>query len=121
MKRIPLAALLILALAMTAQSQTHTRKAPARRSTANQPHKWAVVLHGGAGVIERSSMSPDAERQYRAGLNQAITAAGAVLDKGGSATDAVQTAIEILEDNPLFNAGAEPSSPPTAPIRWTPL
>lgn len=71
----------------------------------SQPHKWSVVLHGGAGVIERSSMSPEAERQYRAGLNEAITAAGAVLDKGGSALDAVQAAIEILEDNPLFNAG----------------
>jgi beta-aspartyl-peptidase (threonine type) len=50
-------------------------------------------------------MSPEAERQYRDGLNQAITAAGAVLDKGGSATDAVEAAIELLEDNPLFNAG----------------
>ncbi len=69
------------------------------------PHHWSVVLHGGAGVIERSSMTPEAERHYRAGLNEAITAAGAVLDKGGSAVDAVQAAIELLEDNPLFNAG----------------
>ncbi len=77
---------------------------PALAQTA-PPHKWAIVLHGGAGVIERSSMTPDAERQYRAGLNEAITAAGAVLDKGGSAVDAVQVAIELMEDNPLFNAG----------------
>ena len=77
---------------------------PALAQTA-PPHKWAIVLHGGAGVIERSSMTPDAERQYRAGLNEAITAAGAVLDKGGSAIDAVQAAIELMEDNPLFNAG----------------
>ena len=69
------------------------------------PHKWAIVLHGGAGVIERSSMTPEAERDYRAALSQAITAAGAVLDKGGSAVDAVQAAIELMEDNPLFNAG----------------
>lgn len=68
-------------------------------------HKWAIVLHGGAGVIERSSMTPEAEAGYRAGLNEAITAAGAVLEKGGSAVDAVQAAIELLEDNPLFNAG----------------
>ena len=68
-------------------------------------HKWAIVMHGGAGVIERSSMSPEAERAYRAGMNEAITAAGAALDKGGSATDAVIAAIELLEDNPLFNAG----------------
>jgi beta-aspartyl-peptidase (threonine type) len=68
-------------------------------------HHWAVILHGGAGVIERSSMSPEAERAYREGLRQAITTAGAVLDKGGNAEDAVEAAIELLEDNPLFNAG----------------
>ncbi len=50
-------------------------------------------------------MTPDAEKQYRAGMNEAITAAGAVLDKGGSATDAVVAALELLEDNPMFNAG----------------
>ncbi|MGC2163424.1 MAG: isoaspartyl peptidase/L-asparaginase [Silvibacterium sp.] len=114
MKRRPLAALLICtlipALTMTASAQnsarTH-RSATAHSSdhTAAPVHKWAVVLHGGAGVIDRSSMSPDAERQYRAGLDQAITAAGDVLNKGGSALDAVQAAIEILEDNPIFNAG----------------
>ena len=98
MKPYALAILLTLGLTMSASAQS---SAP----TTTQPHKWAVVLHGGAGVIERSSMSPEAERQYRAGLNEAITAAGAVLDKGGSALDAVQAAIEILEDNPLFNAG----------------
>ncbi len=69
------------------------------------PHHWAVVLHGGAGVIDRSSMTAQAEAQYRASLKQAITAAGAVLDKGGSALDAVEAAIKLLEDNPLFNAG----------------
>lgn len=68
-------------------------------------HKWAVVLHGGAGVIDRSSMTPEADAQYRAGLKDAISAAGAILDKGGSALDAVEAAIRLLEDNPLFNAG----------------
>ncbi len=79
--------------------------APVAQAQAPAAHKWAIVMHGGAGVIERTSMSPDAEREYRAGMNEAITAAGAVLDKGGSATDAVLAAIEMLEDNPLFNAG----------------
>jgi beta-aspartyl-peptidase (threonine type) len=68
-------------------------------------HKWAIVLHGGAGVIERSSMTPDADAQYRAGLKRAITAGGAVLDKGGTAVDAIEAALRILEDDPLFNAG----------------
>src|SRR5271155_1235984 len=74
-------------------------------SSASAPHKWAIVLHGGAGVIERSSMTPEAEAQYRTGLTEAITAAAGVLDKGGSSLDAVETAIKLLEDNPLFNAG----------------
>jgi len=69
------------------------------------PHKWAVVLHGGAGVIERSSMTPEAEKQYRAGIREALEAAAKVLDSGGSSLDAVQAAIQQLEDNPMFNAG----------------
>jgi beta-aspartyl-peptidase (threonine type) len=68
-------------------------------------HKWALVLHGGAGVIERSSMTPEAEAKYRAGIKEALDAAAAVLDKGGSSLDAVETGIRLLEDNPLFNAG----------------
>ncbi|WP_263357209.1 isoaspartyl peptidase/L-asparaginase family protein [Acidicapsa ligni] len=68
-------------------------------------HKWAVVLHGGAGVIARSSMTPEAEAQYRAGIKEALDAAASVLDKGGSSLDAVEAAIKLLEDNPLFNAG----------------
>jgi L-asparaginase / beta-aspartyl-peptidase len=90
----------VFAMSAFAQQSAHRSRRPKP-----QPPKWAVVLHGGAGVIERSSMTLDAERQYREGLNQAITAAGAVLDKGGTALDAVQAAIELLEDNPLFNAG----------------
>jgi beta-aspartyl-peptidase (threonine type) len=68
-------------------------------------HKWAVVLHGGAGVIERSSMTPEAEASYRAGIRAALEAAAGVLDKGGTALDAVETAIKLMEDDPQFNAG----------------
>ena len=72
---------------------------------ASSPHKWAVVIHGGAGVIERSSMSPEAEKEYRAGMAAALHAATSILDRGGSSLDAVEAAIRILEDDPLFNAG----------------
>ena len=67
--------------------------------------KWAIVMHGGAGVIERTSMTPERDKAYRAGLDEAIHAAAAVLDKDGSADDAVVAALRLLEDNPLFNAG----------------
>jgi len=72
---------------------------------AESERKWAVVLHGGAGVIERSSMTPEADKEYRAGITEALNAAAAVLDEGGSSLDAVEAAIKLLEDNPLFNAG----------------
>ncbi len=71
----------------------------------NSGRKWSLVVHGGAGVIERSSMTPEAEKAYRAGITEALNAAAAVLDKGGKSLDAVEAAIKLLEDNPLFNAG----------------
>ncbi len=69
------------------------------------PHKWAIVMHGGAGVIERSTMKPDTEKQYRAGMDAAIRAAAKVLDGGGPAMDAIEAALKVLEEDPLFNCG----------------
>lgn len=67
--------------------------------------RWSLAIHGGAGVIERGDLTPDKEKAYRAGLDAALRAGGAVLDRGGSALDAVSAAVRVLEDNPLFNAG----------------
>ncbi|WP_226662283.1 isoaspartyl peptidase/L-asparaginase family protein [Microbulbifer aggregans] len=67
--------------------------------------KFAIAIHGGAGTIEKSRMTPEKERAYRAKLEEAINAGYAVLEKGGASLDAVVTAINILEDSPLFNAG----------------
>ena len=67
--------------------------------------KWAIVMHGGAGVIERSTMKPETEQQYRAGLDAAITAAAKVLDGGGHAMDAIEAGLKVLEEDPLFNCG----------------
>jgi beta-aspartyl-peptidase (threonine type) len=76
-------------------------QAPSNSATAN----WAIELHGGAGVIERSGMTPAAEAAYRATLAQAAKAGAKVLEQGGTSLDAVEAAIQILEDDPLFNAG----------------
>lgn len=70
-----------------------------------EAHSWAIVLHGGAGVIERASMDAKTEAAYRAGLAEALKAGADVLDRGGSSLDAIEAAIKLLEDNPLFNAG----------------
>lgn len=67
--------------------------------------KWSLAIHGGAGVIERGSLSLEQEKAYRAGLDEALRAGAGVLDKGGTSLDAVTAAIHVLEDNPLFNAG----------------
>lgn len=68
-------------------------------------HHWAIVVHGGAGVIERSALGPQGDKAYRAGLTQATEAGAKVLEQGGTALDAVEATIKVLEDNPLFNAG----------------
>jgi beta-aspartyl-peptidase (threonine type) len=66
---------------------------------------WAIVVHGGAGVIERDQLKPEQEAAYRGALKEVAEAGAAVLARGGSALDAIETAVGLLEDNPLFNAG----------------
>lgn len=68
-------------------------------------HGWAIVLHGGAGIIQRSTMDAKTDAAYRASLAEAIRAGAAILDRGGSSLDAIESAIRIMEDDPLFNAG----------------
>src|SRR5882724_542698 len=65
----------------------------------------ALAIHGGAGTILRSQMTPDLEREYRNGLAAALRDGWKVLDSGGSALDTVEAAVMSLEDFPLFNAG----------------
>ncbi len=71
----------------------------------SQEMHYALAIHGGAGIIERANMTPDKDAAYRQGLNDAMAAGQAVLAKGGTAVDAVQATLVVLEDNPLFNAG----------------
>jgi L-asparaginase / beta-aspartyl-peptidase len=68
-------------------------------------HPIAIVIHGGAGVIERAKMTPEHEASYRAGLAAALDAGYAVLERGGSSLDAVIAAVRTMEDDPQFNAG----------------
>jgi beta-aspartyl-peptidase (threonine type) len=68
-------------------------------------HNYALAIHGGAGTILKSTMTPEKELAYKNGLQDAIEAGESILKSGGSAFDAVETAIIKLENNPLFNAG----------------
>jgi beta-aspartyl-peptidase (threonine type) len=65
----------------------------------------ALALHGGAGTIARQLLSPDAEREYRSALRQALLAGYELLRQGAPALDAVEHTVMQLEDCPLFNAG----------------
>lgn len=82
--------LLLLGFAMTASAQDSPT---------------ALVIHGGAGVIERADLSEADERAIRADLDKALDAGNAVLQRGGSALDAVSAAVVVLEESPRFNAG----------------
>lgn len=65
----------------------------------------AIVIHGGAGRISPDSLNKFGEHTYRRTLTNSLKAANAILRKGGASLDAIEAAIAILEDSPLFNAG----------------
>ncbi len=67
--------------------------------------KLALAIHGGAGTILRSQMTPALEAEYRGGLENALKVGWKILESGGSSLDAVEAAVCSLEDFPLFNAG----------------
>ncbi len=65
----------------------------------------AIALHGGAGTIVKREMSAEKETRYKAALQEALYAGYQILSQHGTALDAVETTVKILEDCPLFNAG----------------
>ncbi len=67
--------------------------------------KIALAIHGGAGTILKSEMTPALENEYRNGLENALQKGFQILQKKGSALDAVEASVSELEDFPLFNAG----------------
>ncbi len=92
----PLMPLLLTLAAMTAHAQD---AAPL------PPRPTALVIHGGAGVMDRAKLSAGDEAAIRAALDRALDAGNAVLMRHGSALDAVEAAILVLEESPHFNAG----------------
>ncbi len=94
-------AIVSLSTVMTADAQEIIRP-----DTQTDPaHPIALVIHGGAGVIDRDKLSAEDEAAIRADLDHALDAGHAVLTRGGSALDAVEAAIVVLEESPRFNAG----------------
>src|SRR6266700_7986443 len=89
------------ARSLTAEAE----KGPENQPTMKTKKKIGLAIHGGAGTIERSKMTPEKEREYRAGLERALTAGYEILKRGGSSLDATEAAVRTLEDDPHFNAG----------------
>jgi len=67
--------------------------------------KYVMVIHGGAGTILKKDMSPEKETAYIAALTDALRKGYTTLKAGKTSLDAVEAAIHVMEDSPLFNAG----------------
>jgi L-asparaginase / beta-aspartyl-peptidase len=65
----------------------------------------AIAIHGGAGTILKTSLTAALQQEYEKAMRQSLDAGYKVLENGGSSIDAVETAVIVLEDFPLFNAG----------------
>ncbi|MDD4052154.1 MAG: isoaspartyl peptidase/L-asparaginase [candidate division Zixibacteria bacterium] len=66
---------------------------------------FGIVIHGGAGAILRQKMTSELEAAFRQALTDSLTAGYEILKSTGTSVDAVQKAVNIMEDCPLFNAG----------------
>ena len=97
----------LLILALTLFSCKVDKKKSSGKSESNSPQKqeWAIVIHGGAGTITRDKITPEMDKEYRTALTEAMNTGRKILAEGGTALDAVEQTIRIMEDNPLFNAG----------------
>lgn len=88
---------------VTSCSQRDTNTADQSTVRTHQP--YAMVIHGGAGTIERSSMTAEKETAYQSKLTEALETGKDILNNGGSSEDAVIAVISLMENSPLFNAG----------------
>ncbi len=93
MKKLIFCAVLLINISFAQEPQAGLRE------------KYVLVIHGGAGTILKSQMTAEREKAYTDALNLALDAGQKILQKGGSALDAVEAAVRMMEDNPLFNAG----------------
>ena len=105
MKNICLLFLLIIVSCKETVDHSLTEPTTSEIPSNEQINDFAIVIHGGAGTIKKENMTPELERQYNDKLTESIQAGHAILKNGGSAMDAVEASIRIMEDSPLFNSG----------------
>ncbi len=73
--------------------------------TPPDPCRWTLMVHGGSGRITRDTLDAAGDANARTALGRALDAGTAILAAGGTAVEAVEAAIRVLEDDPHFNAG----------------
>jgi L-asparaginase / beta-aspartyl-peptidase len=100
---ILVAFLVVFPLSIIAQKISRFQEIKQLQSPQNP--RLGFVIHGGAGVITKGSLTPEREKEYRAKLEEAVLAGYKALQDGKNGLDAVEIAIRLLEDSPLFNAG----------------
>ncbi len=66
---------------------------------------FGIVIHGGAGTMNKKDMTPEKEKQYREALKKSITVGYKILKEGGTSQKAIEETIRVMENSPLFNAG----------------
>ena len=100
--------LLLIAIALVSPLTASAQKSSfptIKQIQSPQKPRLGFVIHGGAGVITRGSLTPEKELEYKKKLEEAVTAGYKALQAGKTSLDAVEIAIRMLEDSPLFNAG----------------
>lgn len=78
---------------------------PMSANSITKENKFTLVIHGGAGTLLKKDMTPEKEKEYKTVLNEALIKGYEVLKNKGTSLDAVESAIKVMEDSPLFNAG----------------
>lgn len=76
-----------------------------QKTTSQKKENFVLVIHGGAGTILKKNMTPEKEKAYQQGLQLALQTGYDILNNGGTSLNAVEAAVRVMEDNPLFNAG----------------
>jgi beta-aspartyl-peptidase (threonine type) len=96
---------LFLACNTSAEKETQTNETIETEKAQDSVENFGIVIHGGAGTILKENMSDSLEQAYKAKLEEAIRTGHEILANGGTAIEAVQRTINIMENSPLFNAG----------------
>jgi beta-aspartyl-peptidase (threonine type) len=97
--------LIATAICVISCKSPHSTSGDQLKNPAMDSQAWAIVIHGGAGPMTKANLDTSLERQYKEALTTALHTGKKLLSEGGTALDAVEMTIRVMEDNPLFNAG----------------